>query len=218
MSPLHCYTQWTFSCKFHLLISRSKHTSEEISTMIHNFTGRTSLVKRRTISLADSYIYIITRVACTLVPRQPTSQPTTPVKNVWKVYSLYPSPLFNVEVCPERLQSHHIAYQECSLILQHWYGVEGAHKHFLCTYRLDLFKSCCNQGVHFQPSQLFLSGVVAYHRSQSLDSLAMQLRTLHRNAAVTIIVLVYASICYFKHCTQTLLLQSLASEMLLTRA
>ena len=39
-------------------------------------------------------------------------------------------------------------------------GERGAHKHFLWTYGLDLFKSCCDQGVYFQPSQLFLSGVV----------------------------------------------------------
>ena len=37
----------------------------------------------------------------------------------------------------------------CSLILQHWYGVEGAPSILVHTYRWDL-----------QPSQLFLSGVV----------------------------------------------------------
>ena len=55
--------------------------------MIHNSTGRSSLVKGRKIFLADSYIYIITRLVCTLVPRQPTSQPSLPYITVSNTYT-----------------------------------------------------------------------------------------------------------------------------------
>ena len=73
--------------------------------------------------------------------------------------SLYPSPLFNVEVYQETSITPYCLSRMFTNTSTLIWG-RGAHKHSVCTYRLDLFKCCWNQGVHFRPSQLFLSGVV----------------------------------------------------------